>query len=207
MDRNICICQDFLTDAHKAQITAAAEAAGMVPHFFTTAQTQEAKDCLQSCEVLYAGSPALLRAAPASLKWYCAASAGVDVYCKDDSLFANPDCLLTNSNAYGVTIAEHTVMVTIMLLRHMPAYVEGARLHQWLPPRPVRSIHGSRFTILGTGNLGGTIARRMRDLGAGKIVALSRSGKARQEGLFDEVHPISDLDAVLPETEILITKK
>ena len=55
MDRNICICQDFLTDAHKAQITAAAEAAGMVPHFFTTAQTQEAKDCLQSCEVLYAG--------------------------------------------------------------------------------------------------------------------------------------------------------
>ena len=204
MDRNICICQDFLTDAHKAQITAAAEAAGMVPHFFTTAQTQEAKDCLQSCEVLYAGSPDLLRAAPASLKWYCAASAGVDVYCKDDSLFANPDCLLTNSNAYGVTIAEHTVMVTIMLLRHMPAYVEGARLHQWLPPQPVRSIHGSRFTILGTGNLGGTIARRMRDLGAGKIVALSRSGKARQEGLFDEVHPISDLDAVLPETEILI---
>ena len=204
MERNICICQDFLTDAHKAQITAAAEAAGMVPHFFTTAQTQEAKDCLQSCEVLYAGSPDLLRAAPASLKWYCAASAGVDVYCKDDSLFANPDCLLTNSNAYGVTIAEHTVMVTIMLLRHMPAYVEGARLHQWLPPQPVRSIHGGRFTILGTGNLGGTIARRMRDLGAGKIVALSRSGKARQEGLFDEVHPISDLNAVLPETEILI---
>ena len=164
MDRNICICQDFLTDAHKAQITAAAEAAGMVPHFFTTAQTQEAKDCLQSCEVLYAGSPDLLRAAPASLKWYCAASAGVDVYCKDDSLFANPDCLLTNSNAYGVTIAEHTVMVTIMLLRHMPAYVEGARLHQWLPPRPVRSIHGGRFTILGTGNLGG---HRPADAGPG----------------------------------------
>ena len=203
MDRNICICQDFLTDAHKAQITAAAEAAGMVPHFFTTAQTQEAKDCLQSCEVLYAGSPDLLRAAPASLKWYCAASAGVDVYCKDDSLFANPDCLLTNSNAYGVTIAEHTVMVTIMLLRHMPAYVEGARLHQWLPPQPVRSIHGGRFTILGTGNLGGTIARRIRDLGAGKIVALSRSGKARQEGLFDEVRPISDLNAVLPEMGII----
>lgn len=55
MDRNICICQDFLTPAHKAQITAAADAAGMVPHFFTTAQSQEAKACLQNCEVLYAG--------------------------------------------------------------------------------------------------------------------------------------------------------
>ena len=91
MERNICICQDFLTDAHKAQITAAAKAAGMIPHFFTKAQIQEAKDCLQHCEVLYAGSPDLLRAAPAALKWYCTSTAGVDIYCKDDSLFANPD--------------------------------------------------------------------------------------------------------------------
>ena len=138
------------------------------------------------------------------MKWFCASFAGVDRYV-DEALYPHEGVLLSNSaGAYGVTIAEHTVMVTIMLLRHMPAYVEGARLHQWLPPQPVRSIHGGRFTILGTGNLGGTIARRMRDLGAGKIVALSRSGKARQEGLFDEVHPISDLNAVLPETEILI---
>ena len=204
MERNICICHDFLTPAHKARITAAAEAADMVPHFFTKTQFQEAKTCLQSCEVLYAGSPDLLRAAPATLKWYCAASAGVDVYCKDDSLFANPDCLLTNSNAYGVTIAEHTVMVTLMLLRQIPAYMEGACHHQWLPPQPVRSIYGSRVAVLGTGDLGGTIARRMRSLGAGNLVGLSRSGKARQEGIFDEVRPISSLNAVLPEAEILI---
>ena len=204
MNRNLCICLDCLTNAHKARIQTAAESAGFTPHFFTTDQLEQAAACLQHCEVLYANSPKLLRRAPNTLRWYCCSNAGVDLYCADPTLFANSDCMLTNSNAYGVTIAEHTVMVTIMLLRHMPAYVEGARLHQWLPPQPVRSIHGGRFTILGTGNLGGTIARRMRDLGAGKIVALSRSGKARQEGLFDEVHPISDLNAVLPETEILI---
>ena len=204
MERNICICHDFLTPAHKARITAAAEAAGMVPHFFTKTQFQEAKVCLQSCEVLYAGSPDLLRAAPATLKWYCSASAGVDKYCRDEGLFANPGCLLTNSNAYGVTIAEHTVMVTLMLLRQMPAYMEGARQHQWLPPQPVRSIYGSRVTVLGTGNLGGTIARRMRGMGAGKLVGLSRSGKARQESVFDEVRPIRGLNTVLPKTEILI---
>ena len=204
MSRQICICHDFLTPAHKARITAAAERVGMVPHFFTKAQFEEAKACLQDCEVLYAGDPRLLRAAPATLRWYCAASAGVDAYCKDETLFANPDCLLTNSNVYGVTIAEHTVMVTLMLLRQMPYYAEGSRTHTWLPPRPVRSIHGGRVTVLGTGNLGGTIARRMRDLGAGTVIGLNRSGKVRQKGLYDEVHPISDLDSVLPQVEILI---
>ena len=38
--------------------------------------------------------------------------------------FANPDCILTNSNVYGVTISEHVVMVTLMLLRRMPEYEE-----------------------------------------------------------------------------------
>ena len=47
-------------------------------------------------------------------------------------LFANPDCLLTNSNVYGVTIAEHVVMVTLMLLRRMPEYevIAGPQLVQ-----------------------------------------------------------------------------
>ena len=106
MNREVCIFQDFLTDAHKAQITRTAQDAGFVPHFFTSSQFDEAKACLQHCEVLYAQSPDLLRTAPATLKWYCASSAGVDVYCKNDGIFANPDCMLTNSNSYGVTIAE-----------------------------------------------------------------------------------------------------
>ena len=95
MSRDICIFQSFLTPAHKAQITAAAEAAGMTPYFFTKDQFNAARDCVQHCEVLYAASPDLLRTAPATLKWYCASSAGVDAYCRDESLFANPNCLLT----------------------------------------------------------------------------------------------------------------
>ena len=147
MSRDICIFQSFLTPAHKAQITAAAEAAGMTPYFFTKDQFNAARDCVQHCEVLYAASPDLLRTAPATLKWYCASSAGVDAYCRDESLFANPNCLLSNSNAYGVTIAEHTIMVTLMLLRQMPAYLDAARAHRWAAPAPVRSIHGCSWTV------------------------------------------------------------
>ena len=202
MSRNICIYQEFLTDAHKAQIQKTAEEAGFVPHFFTLDQFEEAKACVQDCEILYAHSPELLRAAPATLKWYCCSFAGVDPYCKDPTIFANPDCVLTNSNVYGVTIAEHVVMVTLMLLRRMPEYEEIVRNRSWSNQLPIRSIRDNEFTILGTGNIGVNVAERMRGMGAAKIIGLSRSGKPHPA--FDEVHPIAELDRVLPDTKILV---
>ena len=202
MSRNICIYQEFLTDAHKAQIQKTAEEAGFVPHFFTLDQFEEAKACVQDCEILYAHSPELLRAAPATLKWYCCSFAGVDPYCKDPSIFANPDCVLTNSNVYGVTIAEHVVMVTLMLLRRMPEYEEIVRNRSWSNQLPIRSIRDNTFTILGTGNIGVNVAERVRGMGAAKVIGLSRSGKPHPA--FDEVHPIADLDKILPDTKILV---
>ena len=202
MSRNICIYQEFLTDAHKAQIQKTAEELGFAPHFFTLDQFEEAKACVQDCEILYAHSPDLLRAAPATLKWYCCSFAGVDPYCKDPAIFANPDCILTNSNVYGVTIAEHVVMVTLMLLRRMPEYEEVVRNRSWSNQLPIRSIRDNEFTILGTGNIGVNVADRMRGMGAAKIIGLSRSG--RPHPAFDEVHPIADLDNVLPDTKILV---
>ena len=71
MNRNICIYQEFLTEAHKDRIRETARRTGFTPHFFNLDQFEEAKDCLQHCEVLYAHSADLLRAAPATLKWYC----------------------------------------------------------------------------------------------------------------------------------------
>ena len=205
MNRNLCVCQDFLTDAHKARITAAAEAAGFTPHFFTPEQFDEASACLQDCEVLFSHIPELLRTAPASLKWYCCSYAGVDPYCKDPSLFANPDCLLTNSSgAYGVTIAEHIVMVTLMLLRQMPAYQADIARDGWVDePKPIRSIFGSRVTVLGTGNIGTTFAHRARGLGAAHITGVCRSGR-NDDPVYDEVLPISRLEEALPETDLLV---
>ena len=200
--RKICIYLEFLTEAHKSRIRETAEAQGFAPCFFGPDQFEEAKTCLQDCEVLYAHDPDLLRAAPASLKWYCCSYAGVDPYCKDPSLFANPDCMLTNSNCYGVTIAEHVVMVLLMLLRRMPEYEEVVRNREWSNQLPIRSIRDNEFTILGTGNIGVNVADRLRGMGAAKITGLSRSGR-EQEG-FDEVLPISRLDEILPRTRNLI---
>ena len=200
--REICIYLEFLTEDHKRQIRETAGAAGFLPHFFPLDQFEEAKACLQRCEVLYAHSPDLLRTAPASLRWYCCSFAGVDPYCGDSGLFANPDCLLTNTNCYGVTIAEHVVMVLLMLLRRMPEYEEVVRSRGWSNQLSIRSIRDNTFTILGTGDIGVNVADRLRGMGAARITGLSRSGRAR-EG-FDEVLPISRLDEALPQARNLI---
>ena len=50
-----------------------------------------------------------------------AAALGVDLL-SDDRLYANPDVMLSNSSgAYGLTISEHILMVTLMLPR-MPNF-------------------------------------------------------------------------------------
>ncbi len=203
MMRNICIYLEFLTEAHKQRIRETAEAAGFAPHFFTLDQFEEARACLQDCEILYAHDIGLLRSAPASLRWYCCSYAGVDPYCKDPSLFANPGCMLSNTSCYGVTIAEHVVMVTLMLLRRMPEYEEVVRNRSWSNQLPIRSIRDNAFTILGLGNIGFHVAQRLRGMGAAKITGLSRSGTARED-VYDEVLPISALDEVLPRTPNLI---
>ena len=93
-------------------------------------------------------------------------------------------------------------MVTLMLLRRMPEYEEVVRNRSWSNQLAVRSIRDNEFTILGTGDIGRNVAERMRGMGAARILGLSRSGKPHPA--FDEVRPIAELDAVLPETKILI---
>ena len=202
MSRDICVYLDFLTQEHRLRIQQAAQAAGFTPYFFTSDQFDQAKACLQHCEILYGHAPALLRSAPATLKWCCTPTAGVDLYCADPTLFANPDCILTNSNGYGVTIAEHVVMVTLMLLRQMPTYLSCAVRHEWGAPMPIRSIRDGSFTVLGTGNIGVNVAQRLHGMGAASVLGLSRSGRP-VEG-FDQVLPISCLEDVLPQTQVLI---
>ena len=204
MSRDICIYQDFLSDAHRDKIREAAQAAGFTAHFFTGDQFEEASACLQHCEVLYAQSPQLLRTAPAMLKWFCCSSAGADPYCKNDGIFANPDCLLTNSaGAYGATISEHLIMTLLMLMRRMPAYLQGGARHEWTAPMAMRSIQGSPITCLGTGDICTTFARKAKLLGAGPITGVNRSGRA-DPSVYDRVLPISRVDEVLPEAHVLV---
>lgn len=202
MNHEICICQDFLDDGLRGQIRAAATKVGYTPYFFTYAQEQDAIARLPSCEVLFTQNIKVAKANTPRLNWMCTSSAGVDQYCKPD-FFKNPKCQLTNSNVYGVTLSEYTVMTLLMLLRRMPEYRKIVDARRWDAQLPIRSIFGSEICILGTGEVGTLIAERMKNMGAAKIIGISRSGRARSD-IYDEMYPISRLDELLPHIHILI---
>lgn len=187
-----------LTQAHRERIAAAAAAQGWSAVF---ASGKEAQEHARAAEVILSGDRLLLKDA-GNLRWLCLPSAGAEQYL-DPGLYASPDVILTNSaGAYGVTIAEHIVMVTLEMLRRRAEYDRIVAARSWKRDLPIRSICGSRVTILGTGDLGSTAVERLRGFGPASVTGLNTTGYAVPG--FDRVLPILELDSVLPDTDLLV---
>lgn len=154
-------------------------------------------------EVLYGLPSPRLLPLMTNLKWFHSCAAGVDAYVKED-LYVDPATVLTNSaGTYGPTISEHIIMVILMLLRQYPYFDEIIRARNWVQEVPMRSIAGSRITVLGTGDIGTTFARKAKALGAAHICGVRRSAKPAAD-CYDKTVTDKELDSVLPDTEILV---
>lgn len=198
--RRIAVFADFITEDYRRQIDRTAEKTGFSTTYFADRDALAAE--IRAFEVLFGYIPPSLLAGAERLRWFCAASAGVD-HLLEDSLWPSQDCLLSNSSgAYGPTISEHVLMVLLMLLRRMPEYQADLRERRWSFYSPIRSITGSRIVMLGTGDIGANTARRLKALGA-SVTGVCRSGRSG-EAAFDRVVPIGALDSVLPEADALI---
>ncbi len=153
-------------------------------------------------EVLFTPDSDLCRYA-AALKWICTPYAGVEPFLQP-GILENPEILLTNSSgAYGVTIAEHVVMVTLEMMRRRAEYTEIVRRKQWVRDLHIHSVRDSRITLLGTGDIGRECAVRLRAFSPVSLTGVNRRS-ANPKGLFDRIVPISRLEEVLPETDLLI---
>lgn len=202
MSKTIGVILSLLTPAYRAQIESAAAQNGYAVRFFET--SEEALENVADCEILY-GHPSkkVLRSAK-SLKWFHCCWAGVDRLC-DESLYPDEGCLLSNSSGcYGVTIAEHLVMVSLMLLRRQNEYTELIRGGGWATlPGGIRSLRGCRVTVLGTGDIGTEFARRVRAFSPARLVGVRRTARPGDPA-FDEIRALDGLDALLPETDLLV---
>ena len=137
------------------------------------------------------------------IKWFCAPSAGVDFLLKP-GVFANEDCIITNSaGAYGVSIAEHIVMLSLMLMRQMHVFFRKSISCEWGKPLPQKSLKDCRIIVLGTGDIGSSFARRAKAFEPKSIVGVCRSGKC-SESSFDKIYRIDEFNEVLRETELLV---
>ena len=156
----------------------------------------------EDAEVLY-GFGMKTAAKSKNLKWLCVPSAGVD-YLLKPGVFANEDCIITNSaGAYGVSISEHIIMASLMLMRQMPIIYRQSINGEWGSKLPQKSLKDCRITVLGTGDIGRNFAKRAKAFEPRTITGVCRSGKA-DESLFDRIVKMDDADNVLKETDLLV---
>ena len=200
MPHEIAVIVRELTSDQKKQIRKAAERRGFTVIFYPDAVSVAPH--LAHTEIILSSTPEPARFAPEA-KWFCATSAGVDAYTLP-GVFASPDVVLTNSSgAYGVTIAEHIIMVTLEMMRKRAEYLKITEQHRWERDLPIRSIRDSRITLLGTGDIGREAAFRLRAFSPASVTGVNLHG-ANPENRFDRVFPVDRLDEVLPETDLLI---
>ena len=202
MGKTIGVIIDYLTDDYRRQIDAAAAKHGYATRYYP--DSRSAVGNADDCEILFGHCSQKVIASARNLKWFCCCWAGVDRFCKDE-LYQNPKCLLSNSSgAYGVTIAEHLVMTALMLLRRQLEYNELIRTRGWdTLPGTIHSLYGCRITVLGTGDIGTSFARRVKAFCPARIVGVRRSVKPADPA-FDEVRASAELDRILPETDLLV---
>lgn len=200
--KKIAVYDNFTEPKHRQQIDATAAKYGFTVDYYAVPETVPAEK-MDEYEVIYGmPKPDELKGFR-NLKWFCGSFAGVDAYL-DEALYPSPEVMLSNSSgSYGVTIAEHIVMVTLMLLRHAPTYCADQTAGRWGEVMPMRSIIGSTVTVIGTGDIGTEFARRAKALGAKSVRGVRRTKKAADPA-FDEIHTNEELDALLPDTDILV---
>ena len=195
----ILVINNMLEQSLLDLIKTAAEEINATVHFYTSEADIPESD--YDADIIYGFAPSIVKTSR-TLKWLCVPWAGVDSLMTPD-YFANPDCLLTNSaGAYGVSIAEHMIATSLVMMRRLNEFMEETRNGQWLKPRPQKSLKDCRITVLGTGDIGTTFAKRAAAFEPAAIVGVCRSGKS-SESVYDKVLSVSQLDEILPQTDLL----
>jgi len=132
------------------------------------------------------------------LKWFQTMWAGTEEYAghlPEGALFTS------SSGSNSRSVAENMLACLMALCRRLPAYRDNQRAHLWHDEGAVKTILGSTVLVAGAGHVGADFARLCRGLGA-RTVGLKRRVTGPIDG-FDQVHPMGELDRLLPQADVV----
>lgn len=156
-----------------------------------------AKELPRAEVVIGEPSPKLFTNIPC-LRWMQITWAGADRYTRR---FPENVILTNASGAFGRIISEYTLGMILSMYKRLPQYYVNQKKQLWEDLGAERSLWQQKAVILGTGNVGQNIAQKLQAFGA-HTIGCSRSGKPAP--YFDEVYPISQLEELLPQADLVI---
>jgi phosphoglycerate dehydrogenase-like enzyme len=155
-------------------------------------------EALKTAEAVIGEPDPSLLATAQHLKWMQITWAGADRYTK---AFPENVILTNTSGAFGRIISEYTMGMILAQYKRLPEYYVNQKKKVWADCGRERSLYGKRVLILGTGNVGSSIAQKLHAFGTYNI-GINRSGNPAEH--FDEVHKLEELDSCLPTADIVI---
>ncbi len=106
----------------------------------------------------------------------------------------------SNSGANAEEVAEFTVALILASMKNIVALDRGMRNGIWWGPTP-RLIKGSKIVIVGYGNIGREVAKRLRPFDP-YIIGVSRNPV--KDKYIDEAVKADNLEEVLPVADIVV---
>ncbi|MBQ6786169.1 MAG: D-2-hydroxyacid dehydrogenase [Lachnospiraceae bacterium] len=161
------------------------------------------QECMRNANIII-GEPdlALIRQNDV-LEWVQMTWAGTDKYTIKSSDYGFPKHVqLTNmSGAFGIIMSEYAIGAILALYRHFPTYWQQQKNAIWMDAGAEDSLYGKMVLLLGTGDIGSNLAKRLKAFGTTNI-GIRRDITKIPDG-FDEICGFEQLDELLTRADIV----
>ncbi|MHA2423472.1 MAG: 2-hydroxyacid dehydrogenase [Candidatus Thorarchaeota archaeon] len=141
-----------------------------------------------------------------SLKMIQAFGAGIDKIGRD-TVMERGDIIVCNNHVNAEEVAEYTMMLLLASakhIRHSDSNIrKGDWQYAWGGPLPNIELRNKTCLIVGLGNIGTEVAKRLRGFDV-QLYAATRSGDVKIPGIVERVVCIEDVLEVLPTVDFVI---
>ena len=195
MKRKIAVTASSVTEGHIKKIASTAPA-------FDVLHGEDASANIEYCEVIFGHANHELLARAENLKWLHAFSAGVEHYLKPETKLPESVILTNSAGMHGVSISEHMLGMSLMLMRRLHSYYVQQSCHEWQYLGNVRSIYGSNITVVGLGGIGSHFASRCKALGA-TVYGVVRTPRSVLPDCADKIFTTDELDRAAENADVV----
>ncbi len=179
----------------------------IAPHheLLVSANDREIESRLSDIEIVFgeAGRKHLPQAR--NLKWFQQSGAGADWVMNATEIQPGSFTLTSASGVHGVPITEQIMAYLLIFSRAIGPSIRGQKGRIWKENReqPRFELDGKRCLLVGVGAIGMHFARVASAFGM-EVVGVRRTPSAEQVGGTVRVVSLAELDAELPQAEILV---
>jgi phosphoglycerate dehydrogenase-like enzyme len=140
----------------------------------------------------------VLRSSP--VRWVQLPFAGIESFL-DAGVVDDRRTWTCTKGAYGHAAAEHALALLLAAARRIHSH---ARSKSWTPRRarsPERRLNDTTVLVVGTGGIGGALARMLVPLGP-RLLAVNHSGRPLQEA--ERTEPVERLPDIVGEADFVV---